>query len=107
MDIQGFEYQALMGMERLLRDNSQIQLLLEYFPSGLEAAGYGVKKLLALLTEHELSIYFISTRGTLVALEGKEPPLNSMGYTNLYTRRCKSVCACCDQKCSINSKYLL
>jgi hypothetical protein len=39
MDIQGSEYDAFCGMQRILRENPNITILTEFWPKGLEQAG--------------------------------------------------------------------
>ena len=39
MDIQGFEFHALLGAKRLLADNPEMKLLFEFWPHGLQGAG--------------------------------------------------------------------
>ena len=39
MDIQGYELHALRGANRVLADNPDIKLLLEFWPYGLKQAG--------------------------------------------------------------------
>jgi FkbM family methyltransferase len=87
MDVQGFEYHALLGMRGVLDDNEQVKLILEYYPSGLKAAGYGSHELRTFLKRREFSLYMISNNGRLVRLKHEEPRLNSMGYTNLFAAR--------------------
>ncbi|MHC4571440.1 MAG: FkbM family methyltransferase [Planctomycetota bacterium] len=52
MDIQGFEYQALLGMKNILQSNPDIKVLMEFWPYGLIKAGSSVERLLTFL--HEL-----------------------------------------------------
>lgn len=87
MDIQGYEYNALKGMKRLLQDNSNVRILLEYFPTGLEMSGSSGTDLQRFLEERGFSLFHLSGNGNLVALNGKEPPLNSLGYTNVFAQR--------------------
>jgi FkbM family methyltransferase len=87
MDIQGFEYHALLGMSGVLRDNEQVKLILEYYPYGLKAAGSSSHELRTFLKKKEFSLYMISNNGKLVRLNNEEPRLNSMGYTNLFAAR--------------------
>lgn len=87
MDIQGFEYHALSGMSRVLHDNEQAKIILEYYPSGLEAAGSSSHELRRFFKEREFSLYSISNNGALLALNDQEPQLNAMGYTNLFAQR--------------------
>ena len=51
MDIQGFEVQALQGMQQILRDNDDINLLSEYWPYGLKMAGNSGSELVEFLTK--------------------------------------------------------
>lgn len=51
MDIQGFEYQALLEMKNILRNNHDIKLLMEFWPYGLTKAGSSPEKLLAFLRQ--------------------------------------------------------
>lgn len=90
MDVQGFEYHALLGMSGVLRDNEQVKLILEYYPSGLNTAGSSIHELRTFLMKREFSLYTISNNGRLVRLNNEEPRLNSMGYTNLFAARNKT-----------------
>lgn len=56
MDIQGAELSALKGAERILRENSDIKILLEYWPYGLKRAGHEPTELLSLLAGHGFQI---------------------------------------------------
>jgi FkbM family methyltransferase len=49
MDIQGFEYKALLGMENTLQNNQDIQILMEFWPYGLIKAGSKPEEVLAFL----------------------------------------------------------
>jgi FkbM family methyltransferase len=57
IDVQGWEYQVFLGMERLLRDNPQVRIYLEYWPLGLENAGCPPLQCLRHLTTHGFSLY--------------------------------------------------
>lgn len=87
IDIQGYEYHALLGMKGVLGDNEQVKLILEYYPSGLKAAGSSSHELRTFLKNREFSLFMISNNGRLVKLNNEEPRLNSMGYTNLFAVR--------------------
>jgi FkbM family methyltransferase len=87
IDIQGYEYHALSGMKGILGENEQVKLILEYYPSGLKAAGYSGHELRTFLIERKFSLYMITNKGRLVRLNNEEPRLNSMGYTNLFAAR--------------------
>jgi FkbM family methyltransferase len=49
MDIQGFEYWALLGMENILRSNHNIKILMEFWPYGLIKAKSSPEELLTFL----------------------------------------------------------
>lgn len=61
MDIQGYEIAALKGMEKTIKSNPEIILLLEFWPYGLHAAGHTVKEFCELLSSFGLKIYFLET----------------------------------------------
>lgn len=52
MDIQGWEMNALRGMTRTLDANPRLQLYIELWPHGLQAAGSSPPELFALLAAH-------------------------------------------------------
>lgn len=52
MDIQGFEYKALMGMENILQNNRSIKIIMEFWPYGLIKAGSNPEEVLNFL--HQL-----------------------------------------------------
>jgi FkbM family methyltransferase len=53
MDIQGFEYQALLGMKNILRSNPNIKLIMEFWPWGLIKAGSSAEELIELLKQFD------------------------------------------------------
>lgn len=59
MDIQGYEYEALQGMRRLLQQNPQIKLIMEFWPYGLRLAGSSPSAVLQLLEECNFHVYLI------------------------------------------------
>jgi FkbM family methyltransferase len=63
MDIQGFELHALRGAERILSENREIGLLLEYWPYGLLRAGVQPPELLEFLGRHHFSVQVVGKRG--------------------------------------------
>lgn len=86
MDIQGFEYHAITGMDRVLRENPEARLVLEYFPDGLEKSGASARQLRARLADHGFTLYGVSDRGGRLDV-GDAPPLNALGYTNVFAER--------------------
>ncbi len=86
MDIQGFEYHALLGMDRVLRENRDVRLVMEYFPDGLAKSGGSAAQLRAFLCERGFTLHGVSARGERIDV-GDAPPLNSLGYTNIFAER--------------------
>ncbi|CAN5626454.1 hypothetical protein BH11BAC1_BH11BAC1_18040 [soil metagenome] len=57
MDIQGFEKDALKGMEKTLMANKDIILFTEFWPYGLKQAGSSAAEVFDLLSSNGFSIY--------------------------------------------------
>jgi FkbM family methyltransferase len=82
MDIQGYEYAALQGARRLLSENHDVKLLLEYWPYGLLRAGCDAAALLRYL--RDLGFILVAPGAA------REPETLGMGvndYTNIYAYR--------------------
>jgi FkbM family methyltransferase len=86
LDIQGFEYQALTGMQRVLADNPHVKILLEYFPEGLERNGVTGAALVQFLLDRGFTLYEPTSKG-IKPLHGAAPEVNASGYTNLFAVR--------------------
>ena len=63
MDIQGAEMAALQGMDKLIRANPDIKLIIEFWPAGIRGYGDSPKELLDRLLKYDFNIYRITTRG--------------------------------------------
>ena len=59
MDIQGFEMQAVKGMERTLEENKNIKLISEFWPYGLSKAGSSVNEYFNFLQEKGFTCYLL------------------------------------------------
>ena len=57
MDIQGYEYYALMGMEKTLEQNRSIQLIMELWPYGLQLSNTSFKDYLDFFDKHGLELF--------------------------------------------------
>ena len=89
IDVQGHEFGALMGMERLLSSNPGVRIFFEFWPAGLQRAG----------SSPEALLNFFQTRGFMIfSTENAEPrelmelpkliqQLRPRGYTNLLASR--------------------
>jgi len=89
IDVQGWEYQVFLGMERLLRDNPRVRIYLEYWPLGLENAGCPPLECLRHLTGHGFSLYRASGTGLepLSDFEGLTRSLRGQQCANLLAVR--------------------
>jgi FkbM family methyltransferase len=65
MDIQGYELYALRGANRVLVDNPDIMLLLEFWPYGLKQAGTNSVDLIAALEQKGMVIRQVSSDGLI------------------------------------------
>ncbi len=72
MDIQGFEYQALLGMKNILRSNTNIKLIMEFWPWGLIKAGGSAEELVDLLKQLDFQTELLE--GGKPATAGKRLP---------------------------------
>jgi FkbM family methyltransferase len=83
MDLQGFELHALQGANRVLGDNPDIKLLLEFCPLALKQAGANANDFIAALREKGMAIRQVSSKGLIPLL----PDWKSEGpdwYVNLF-----------------------
>ena len=86
MDIQGFELHALRGAERILTENPQIRLQVEFWPYGLVKAGDSPEAVASFLQEHELHAAALK-RGELIPFEFSTiDPSDPTQYTNLFVQ---------------------
>jgi FkbM family methyltransferase len=88
MDIQGYELHALRGAKRVLQENPDISLLLEFWPSGLEQAGVHWEELIEMLQNVNMNLTLVRTSG-LVAFDVRDVRSDVSWYANLFAhRRC-------------------
>ena len=62
MDIQGYELHALRGAQRVLQENPDINLLLEFWPAGLAQAGVGWEELVEMLQGLNMDLTLVRTQ---------------------------------------------
>ncbi len=86
LDVQGYELHALRGAERVLQENSDIKLLLEFWPYGLEQAGVGWRDLVRTLERQGLVIRQFSKDG-LKAFRVETVEERPEWYVNLFASR--------------------
>jgi FkbM family methyltransferase len=86
MDIQGYELHALRGAQRVLRENSDINLLLEFWPGGLEQAGVGWEEFVETLRGLNMNLTLVRTNG-LVPFDAHDVRNDISWYVNLFAHR--------------------
>lgn len=86
MDIQGFELYALEGMNKIINYNTNLILLIEYWPNGLSMARANPKKLYDYLTSFKFKVYNIDEkeRGIIpISFQGLSNKLTGDKFSNL------------------------
>lgn len=86
LDIQGYEYYALLGAERVLTENKSVRLMFEYDPKALECSGGGPEILLGYLKKLGFNVYRDSSHG-LIKVSNFCELGDVVSYTNLYAMR--------------------
>jgi FkbM family methyltransferase len=86
MDIQGYELHALRGAQRVLQENAGINLLLEFWPAGLEQAGVSWERLVELLQRLNMNLTLVRTGG-LVPFDARSVRDDISWYVNLFAHR--------------------
>jgi FkbM family methyltransferase len=86
MDIQGYELHALRGANRVLADNPNVKLLLEFWPYGLTQAGANWADLIASLERKGMRIRQLSPAG-LVPFRAGSASESAAWYVNVFASR--------------------
>jgi hypothetical protein len=86
MDIQGYELHALRGANRVLEDNPDIKLLVEFWPYGLKQAGASWVDLIAALERKGMVIRQVSNNG-LIPFHPDSTSESADWYVNLFASR--------------------
>jgi FkbM family methyltransferase len=86
MDIQGYEFHAVRGAKRVLQENPDISLLLEFWPSGLEQAGVHWEELVQMLRDFSMDLMLVTSRG-LIPFDARDVRNDISWYVNLFASR--------------------
>lgn len=86
MDIQGYELHALRGAQRVLQENPEINLLLEFWPAGLAQAGVGWEELVGMLEGLNMTLTLVRSRG-LIPFNARDVRKDLSWYVNLLAHR--------------------
>jgi FkbM family methyltransferase len=90
MDIQGFEMQAIRGMQRVLEDNKKIRIISEFWPYGLRKAGNSVSEYFDFLNSEGFICYLLEKRSLQKLSSEKVKTLEHLGeehYFNIFASR--------------------
>ena len=83
IDIQGYELHALRGANRVLADNPDAKLVLEFWPYGLKQAGADWLELIETLQTKNMSVSQITNHG-LKSLSSDSVSENPEWYVNVF-----------------------
>jgi FkbM family methyltransferase len=86
MDIQGYELHALRGAPRVLQENPDINLLLEFWPAGVKQAGVRWEELVEMLQSLNMDLTLVRTCG-LVPFDTHDVRNDISWYVNLFAHR--------------------
>jgi FkbM family methyltransferase len=86
MDIQGYELHAFQGAARVLTDNPDIKILLEFWPYGLKQAGANWIDMITALEGRGMVIQQVSTGG-LIPFHSDSASESAGWYVNLFASR--------------------
>jgi hypothetical protein len=70
----------------VLEENPDINLLLEFWPSGLEQAGVHWEELVQMLQSFAMELALVRTRG-LIPFDARDVRTDPVWYVNLFARR--------------------
>ena len=86
LDVQGYELHALRGAERVLQENPDIKLLLEFWPYGLEQAGEPWQELIEMLRGLSMDLMLVTTKG-VIPFDARDIRSDVSWYVNLFANR--------------------
>ena len=86
LDVQGYELHALQGAKRILNENREIKLLLEFWPYGLKQAGANWGELIDMLEGCAMNIMFVRVDG-LIPFDARNVRTDVNWYVNLFASR--------------------
>jgi FkbM family methyltransferase len=86
LDVQGYELHALQGAKRIVNENREIKLLLEFWPYGLKQAGANWSELIEMLEGFAMNIMFVRP-DSLIPFEARKVRTDVNWYVNLFASR--------------------
>ena len=86
LDVQGYELHALQGAKRILNENREIKLLLEFWPYGLKQAGANWRELIEMLEGFAMNVMSVGAN-SLIPFEASKVRTDVNWYVNLFASR--------------------
>jgi len=86
LDLQGYELHALRGAKRVVQDNPDIKLLLEFWPYGLEQAGAAWEDLIEMLRRSCMDIRLVGSK-RLIPFATADVQIDISWHVNLFASR--------------------
>jgi FkbM family methyltransferase len=86
LDVQGYELHALQGAKRIINENREIKLLLEFWPYGLKQAGASWSELIEMLEGFAMNIMLVRAH-SLIPFEARNVRTDVNWYVNLFASR--------------------
>ena len=87
IDVQGYEWSVLQGAQRVLRENADVKILMEYWPWGLKTASAEPSDLLNLFKSLGFTISKVAN-GAMEHFDGSNlDPANPKDYCNLLVHK--------------------
>ena len=87
MDVQGLEMKVIEGMDNVIKENKEIQIILEFWPWGLQNAGSSSPTLLNKLGEYGFTLYDIEPHLKPVSVDALLSSCTGKKFTTLYCAR--------------------
>lgn len=92
MDIQGFEPEALKGMEKTLAANENIKLICEFWPYGLKRSGHSATGMFSWLKQRNFNCYLLEKNSLALLDENRTRDLEKLAddkryYFNIFVSR--------------------
>jgi FkbM family methyltransferase len=86
LDIQGYELHALRGAKRIINENHNMKLLLEFWPYGLKQAGANWGALIEIIEAFAMDVMFVRA-DNLIPFEPRKVRTDVNWYVNLFAGR--------------------
>ena len=86
LDVQGYELHALQGAKRIVNENREIKLLLEFWPYGLKQDGTNWGELIEMLEGFAMNIMSVRA-DNLIPFDARNVRTDMNWYVNLFASR--------------------